>query len=158
MIFACACVFMLLFCSGTVLLKTETPEQLISGKWETVGWEFERINRNTATLDHKLLEHNRNELYSNRMFHKGKEWEFCTQNVLMLKQDESLNDRKINWFLKGRGHILELKYPNGKNESYHVHILTKDAMVVYYNFDLEKRGSVKITLKKIQELNYAQKI
>jgi len=151
-------ILIVLLCSGTVLIKGDSPENLIVGKWKEVAWNFERINVDSAKLDGNLLSYQKKELYNNMMIHQAEEWEFCNKKQLTLKSKDPFEEKKLKWFLKGRGNILELKYGNNTVESYQVHKLTKDTMVIYYNFDLQMRGSVKITLKKVQEQDYAQKI
>lgn len=151
-------ILILVFCSGMALLKSDSPEQLIMGKWEEVEWQFERIDADSAKMDHKLLDYQKKELYENMMIHNAEEWEFFPGKLLTLRQHERSGEKKLKWLLKGRGHILELQYGNEKVESFQVYKLTKDTLVVYYNFDLQMRGSVKITFKKQQQYNYAQKI
>lgn len=151
-------ILLVLLCSGTVLIKGDSPEKLIVGKWEEVAWDFERINVDSTKLDGKLLSYQKKELYNNMMIHQAEEWEFYPKKELTLKPKDLSETKKVKWFLKGRGNILELKYGNNAVESYQLHKLTKDTMVIYYNFDLQMRGSVKITFKKVQEKDYAQKI
>jgi len=45
-----------------------------------------------------------------------------------------------------------------KIEDFQVHELTKDRLVIYFNFDLQIRGIVKMTFKKVEDNTYAQKI
>lgn len=151
-------ILIVLLCSSTILIKGDSPEDLIVGKWEEVDWNFERINVDSTKVNDEFLDYQKEELYDNMMIHQGEEWEFFPKKKLTLKPKDQSQEKKIKWFLKGRGNILELKYGDNVVESYQVHKLTKDTMVIYYNFDLQMRGSVKITFKKVEEKNYAQKI
>lgn len=156
--FAYSLILVVLLCCGTVLIKGDSPEELIVGKWEEVDWNFERINVDSTEVNSNLLAYQKSELYNNMIIHQGEEWEFCPKKELTLTPKDHSEEKKIKWYLKGRGNILELRYGDNVVESYQVHKLTKDTMVIYYNFDLQMRGSVKITFKKVEEQDYAQKI
>lgn len=156
--FAYSLILIVLLCCGTVLIKGDSPEELIVGKWEEVDWNFERINVDSTEVNSNLLAYQKDELYNNMIIHQGEEWKFCPKKELTLTPKDHSEEKKIKWYLKGRGNILELRYGNNVVESYQVHKLTKDTMVIYYNFDLQMRGSVKITFKKVEEQDYAQKI
>jgi len=157
-LFAYGLILIALLCSGTALIKGDSPEELIVGKWEEVDWNFERINVDSTEANGKLLAYQKNELYNNMIIHQGEKWEFYPKKELTLTPKGNFEEKKIKWYLKGRGNILELRYGDDVVECYQVHKLTKDTMVIYYNFDLQMRGSVKITFKKAEEQDYAQKI
>src|SRR5690606_28493089 len=119
-------ILILVFCSGMALIKSDSPEQLIMGRWEEVEWQFERTDADSTKQDHQ-----KKELYENMMIHHAEQWEFRPGKLLTLRQNEHPGDRKLKWLLKGRGHILELKYGNEKVENFQVHKLTRDTLVVY---------------------------
>jgi len=157
-ILAYGLILILMVCSGMALIKSESPEQLIMGKWQEVEWQFERVDSDSAKQGSQLFDYQKKELYKNMMIHNAEEWEFLPGKHLALKHHENTQDKKLKWILKGRGNILELRYDNEKVERFQVYKLTKDTLVVYYDFDLQMRGSVRITFKKQQNYNYAQKI
>jgi hypothetical protein len=140
----------------SVLYHAKNPERTLVGKWEEVSWEFERVNVDTALINSDFEQYQRNEIYKNLIIHHAEVWEFSPEKKLFLNNNPASN---INWAIKGRGHVLELKYGGAKSESYQVQHLSDDKLVVFFNFDLQIRGIVKMTFKKINDSpTYAQKI
>ncbi len=156
--FAYGFILVLILCSGSILLKGENPEQTILGKWEEVSWEFERVNTASNQMSIELEENQKKEIYKNLIIHDAEVWEFSPEKELTLQQSGKSTNTKLNWTMKGRGHILELKYKNLPAETYQVQQLTNDELVVYFNFDLQIRGLVKIKFKKVENESYAKKI
>jgi hypothetical protein len=146
-----------LFIGSTgILYHAKSPERILVGSWEEVAWEFERVNIDASLIDNNFEKMQRDEIYKDLIIHNAEIWEFSPDKKLFLNNND---DSNINWAIKGRGHILELKHGNSKSESYQVLSLTDDELVVFHNFDLQIRGIVKMTFKKINKTeNYAQKI
>lgn len=74
--FAYSLILIVLLYCGTALIKGDSPEDLIVGKWEEVDWNFERINVDSTEVNGNLLAYQKNELYNNMIIHQGEEWEF----------------------------------------------------------------------------------
>lgn len=150
------CIILLFTGAISVLYHAKSPEKTLLGKWEEVAWEFERVNIDSALINNDFEKLQRNEIYKNLIIHNAEIWEFSPEKKLFLNNNLISH---INWAIKGRGHVLELKYGNSKSESYQVHQLTDDKLIVFFNFDLQIRGTVKMTFKKINDSpSYAQKI
>lgn len=60
--------------------KSDSPEQLIMGRWEEVEWQFERTDADSTKQDHQLLDYQKKELYENMMIHHAEQWEFRPGN------------------------------------------------------------------------------
>jgi hypothetical protein len=151
-------IIILLVFSAVTIYREDSPEKLIVGRWEEVSWEFERVNVDSVKKNSNLEEFQKREIYQNLMIHNAEEWEFFPGRILTLKHSTDTPETELKWVMKGRGHILELKYGDDRVECYQIHELTKDTLVVYFNFDLQIRGMVKMTFKKVDEQSYAQKI
>lgn len=155
--FAYGVIAFLLLCSCVILIREESPEQLLVGKWQEVSWEIERVNSEDVKNNAESVGWQKQEICGDMIIHDAEIWEFDTKKQLTLtKQDDSVE--KLKWNVKGRGHILELKHSDKKIEDFQVHELTKDTLVIYFNFDLQVRGIVKMTFKKVEDNSYAQKI
>lgn len=156
--FAYGFIMILILCSGSIFLNGDNPEQLILGKWEEVSWELERVDKDRNQVSVQLEELQKKEIYKNLIIHQAEIWEFLPQKQLMLKQADSESETKLNWTMKGRGHILELKYKDLPSETYQVYQLNEDELVMYFNFNLQMRGMVKMTFKRVEDNSYAKKI
>ncbi len=144
--------------SITLLFCAQSPEHKIMGQWQEVSWDFERLDVDTKSLHQDFTTLQRQEVYKNLIIHDAEIWDFRPQNTLYLNAKDQ-KPTQLKWAIKGRGHVLQLKYQDKKTETYQVHLLNEDEMVVYFNFDLQIRGIVKVTFKKINKENYyAQKI
>lgn len=144
--------------SITLLFCTQSPENKIMGQWEEVSWDIERLDVDPKNLHQDFTNLQRKEIYKDLIIHDAEIWDFKPKNKLLLNTKDQ-KPTQLKWAIKGRGHVLELKYQNKKTESYQLHLLNEDELVVYFNFDLQIRGVVKVTFKKIhQDTYYAQKI
>ncbi|MBK7884606.1 MAG: hypothetical protein IPJ81_13110 [Chitinophagaceae bacterium] len=124
---------------GIVIQKSDSPEKLLIGKWEEVACEYERIDKE-----------NTNDIYQNLNLHKGEVWQFDNAHKLIFFNKNYLKET-LNWNIKGRGHILELHYKDKRLEGYQIQEITKDKLVIHFNIDLQVRGIVKLTFKRITE-------
>ncbi len=138
--------------SAFIVSESSSPEDLIIGKWEEVSWEYERINNHYGTFDSEFDEHQQSEIRQNLLVHEAEIWHFEKGGKLSLTNTDQTK-RHVQWTAKGRGHILELNYEDAFLEDYHIQDITKDSMVIHFNFDLQVRGIVKLTFAKLQEKN-----
>ena len=76
---------------------------------------------------------------------RAEKWQFNPDGTLQLHGNK---DEVLNWTIKGRGHILELTHVDGRVEDYQIEMLDDRLMVVYFSFDLQIRGIVKMTFLK----------
>lgn len=141
---ACLALFILL------LSQDKSPDRKIVGKWREVSWEYEKVNRENAELlpDRKIHEHVRNELAQDLIIHRAETWEFLPNGKLLLHKGDGSTVR-LDWKLKGRGHILKLNYANQKTEYYDLNELSQDGMTLYFDVEIQAKGIVRMTFEKI---------
>jgi hypothetical protein len=139
----CVALFMLL------LWQDKSPDKKIVGKWREVSWEYEKVNRATDHLpDRTIHEHVRNELAQDLIIHRAETWEFLPDGKLLLHKGDGSTVR-LNWKLKGRGHILKLNYANRKTEYYDLNELSQEGMTLYFDIEIQAKGIVRMTFEKI---------
>lgn len=137
-------ILFLLSSSFMVLTRMESPELLLAGKWQEVEWEYERTNHTKDRQEVVISGEQKKEICSQLIIHNDPEWEFdVDQRILTIGDKEQLS-----WSIKGRGHLLELNGVKG-TENYQIVELTQDKLVLYVNFDLQIRGIIKMTFKRI---------
>lgn len=95
----------------------EHPEKNLIGTWKEVSWHYEKVDKTEDGEFFKEIARDelKDEIAKNLVIHKSEEWTF-EQNADLLLTGEDKEDKKLNWRLKGRGHILKLKYDNDKFE------------------------------------------
>ncbi len=145
--FAYIGVFVLGFaCFLVMLLSSPNPESLILGEWKEMAWEYEMVDKvakdDMAELSHELKDHSGKDL----VIHKAETWTFLPNGKLKLTHDD--DEKTVNWRIKGRGHILQIKYDNDTVEHYNLSELRSNKMVLNFEVDLQARGIAKLTFKK----------
>lgn len=125
--------------------KTQHPEILLRGHWKEIAWNYERVDKINKQLD--LDDEVKQEISKNLMIHQTEKWIFKKNSKLILKAKNKTT--YLKWKLKGRGHILKLKYENGMNEFYQIKELTKNKLILHFENDIHARGIVKISFKKL---------
>ena len=139
----CTALFMLL------LWQDKSPDKKIVGKWREVSWEYEKVNRENAQLpDKRIHDHVRNELAQDLIIHRAETWEFLPNGTLLLHKGDGSKVR-LDWKLKGRGHILKLNYANKKTEYYDLSELSREGMTLYFDIEIQAKGIVRMTFEKI---------
>lgn len=132
-----------------VFMSARNPEQLLLGNWKEEAWEYEMIGGTKQHPDDYLSHELKNEICKNLIIHRTEVWNFSDNHVLNLL-DSNRHRKRLRWNLKGRGHVLELRNDSVGNESYQVQELSDDRLVLHFGFDLQVRGIVKMTFKKIK--------
>ncbi|TRZ45274.1 hypothetical protein DMZ48_05885 [Robertkochia solimangrovi] len=132
--------------------RSEAPGQNILGVWVESEWNYEKFpDKDTPNLDLRTKERITKDL----IIHKAEIWEIHPNGTLTLHGETS---KKLNWTLKGRGHILKIEYPDKRREHYTLHRLNPNEMELHFHSDIEARGIVKLVFKKKEKISYAQKI
>ncbi len=134
--------------SFIVLTQVDSPEALISGTWEEVEWEYEKVNYVDGKKELTITGEQKKEICSRLVIHHDPVWHFEGPDRLLKIGEAGETAEQLSWNVKGRGNILELKGAEGV-EDYQIAELTKDKMVLYFNFDLQIRGIIKVTFKRI---------
>ncbi|SUJ01519.1 Uncharacterised protein [Sphingobacterium spiritivorum] len=147
----------LLMVALTGVLFSRSPEKLIQGEWEEVGWYFEKsdYNNKTSSQSGYINEQMKLEIFDQVVPYHMNVWHFAENGSILSEQDTD----SLQWYIKGRGHILELRKDGRKIESFQIQNLTRDKMELHFNLDLQVKGVVKIVLKRKElENNYAKKV
>lgn len=137
---------------GGIFIFSKTPEKTISGQWEELKWEYEKVNRLEDSLKINTLASDQlKEIIGKQLIiHEAEKWEFLPGGELKLSDGES--SKSVNWRIKGRGHILKIKHNNDTIEYYNITELDEDLMVLNFESDIHARGIAKLTFKKIRNL------
>ena len=142
----------LLIGTSFVMRYAESPERLIQGEWIEKGWRLEKDNATVvqeSELKKEILQHVEE-------VHLGI-WDF--QEDGRLSSSMPVEDDEIEWFIKGRGHILELRRNGRTIESFQIQEITRSKLVLHLNFDLQVKGIIEIVLERKGEAEqYAAKI
>ena len=142
-------VFALTILSFVCILQSRpNPEVMISGEWVEASWEYEKIN-SPGDLDFKNYssEQVKNLLGKDLIIYEAKKWEFLPGGNLRLIGNKAA--RVVNWRIKGRGNILQIKHRNGLLENYNISSLEHDKMILNFDADVKERGIAQLTFFKI---------
>ncbi|MDR7132128.1 hypothetical protein J2X69_004495 [Algoriphagus sp. 4150] len=134
----------------TLLSFLESPQTNIIGEWKEVSWEYEKMDTLSSkkdSFDYTLTDHIKEQISKNLIIHEAEIWKFATDDTLEMKGNDSF--KSLHWTLKGRGNILQLHGEENTIEHYQIQELSSDRMVLYFNFDMQVRGIVKMTFEKI---------
>lgn len=147
---------LLIFLSIGAITKEQSTETLILGDWKEVSWKYEKVNHdNKIAFD--INDYQKEEICKNLIIHEAETWRFSPNKKLEFLENGKIKE-DLKWNIKGRGHVLELKHQNSIIEDYQVVDVTRDELIVQFNFDLQIRGIVRMTFKRIPNKQYAQKI
>lgn len=135
-----------------VLTRDVSPDKLIVGKWEEVSWEFEKVDYEREQLLFSDDDFQRNEICKDMLIHKAEVWDFREDGKLLLIGKDQTSE-VLDWHIKGRGHILVLKHGDDRIESFQIQDISKDSFVIHFGFDLQVKGIVKMTFKKVKDNN-----
>jgi hypothetical protein len=128
---------------------SKTPEKSIMGEWQEVEWKYEKVNKigDSVILNSTNTDNLKNLLGKNLIIHEAENWFFSDDGKLILKEGE--NSKTVNWRIKGRGHILKIKYENfDVIEYYNISRLTEDELILNFDSDIQARGIAKLTFKR----------
>src|SRR5690606_25297832 len=148
---------LLLMGFSTMIGIGTNPEQVILGEWDEVSWQYARINGPAGkhpNVGQPIAAEEKDKLGGHLIIHQAEPWQFNPDGTLTLHgQDGS---RTVQWRIKGRGNVLELKYDNNRSELYDFVKLDSDELILYLELDTHVRGTAKLTFHKSS--SYAQKI
>jgi hypothetical protein len=127
---------------------SNAPQRMIVGEWVELNWEYEGENLGgiSDTEYEKRAADIRNAIGQNLVIHRAETWQFSPDGRLSLFKNGS--ERIVKWHLKGRGHILQLKYDNGTTENYSINKLGRDTMEIHFETDMQARGIAKLLFIK----------
>jgi len=115
----------------TTISLSQSPEKKIVGQWNELSWEYERVDIVNDTNNKEITDDVKKIIGQHLVIHEAETWKFLPNGKLVLKTGEK--ERLVDWKIKGRGHILQLKYDNDVVENYNLTV-TKLTMYWYLNF------------------------
>jgi len=132
----------------SLLGASKNPETTIVGTWSELAWEYEKVDKNdTLKKDFDTISNYVKEVVGqNLIIHKAEKWVFLPKGKLLLKGTNYV--KEVNWCIKGRGNILELKYNNSNTEHYNISEISKNKLALNFDSDNHTRGIVRLTFKK----------
>ena len=125
-----------------------SPETLILGEWKELKWEYEKVNKIEDTLNYKdISEEVKNKIGQHLIIHQAENWRFLPNKRIVLIGENSI--KHASWRIRGRGHILQLKYDdNNSIENYNITELSEEHMVLNFDSNIQAKGIAKLTFEK----------
>ena len=117
---------LVLLCSAFSVIKNESPENLVRGKWSEVSWQYEKIDRSEEVSPTWLVDiedHQKQEIVKQMVIHQAEVWTFNDKNELVLSGGDH-PEETLKWKMKGRGNVLELFHEDGRVEDFQIKELT----------------------------------
>jgi hypothetical protein len=135
----------------TLLFFSSNPEKQLEGQWKELSWEYEKVDKPTKngdSLDYKKCsDFVKKTVGENLIIHQAETWHFLPKGKLILSS--ATTEKMVEWRLKGRGNVLEIKYDQGAVEHYNVTTLENGQLVLNFDSDMHVRGIAKLTFEKI---------
>lgn len=134
-------------CVVALLGCVESPEQQLIGHWEESGWAYEKLDAPSASL--RRSEGIRIEAYEGRSvaLHEAESWDVRADGSLQVTLVDG-SRRHARWRLKGRGHVLTLRYADGSAEVYDVKDLDATRMTLHFDLGVEARGIARLSFRR----------
>jgi hypothetical protein len=134
-----------------LLFFSNNPEKQIEGEWKELSWEYEKVDKpkdSTTILSYKTSSDFVKQIVGeNLIIHQAESWNFLPNGQLVLS---NLKGKKIvQWRLKGRGNILEIKHNKDTVEHYNVTKLENGQLILNFDSDMHVRGIAKLTFERI---------
>lgn len=108
--------------------KKYNPENEFVGSWEEIDWNIKGAEKSVVT-DLGLVQAQSAEEEDSIRFHVAKSWKFKPGGILIL--EDKNEERKLEWRLKGRGHILEIS-DGVVTEFYDINLLSDEKIELNY--------------------------
>jgi hypothetical protein len=138
----------------TINYFSPTPSSLIVGEWAEKEWKYELIDSYEMVEGYvkndkvkRLPKSVEKKIREDVLLHQAEDWEFLPNGTLLLHK----NDTEVieaQWRLKGRGHILYIKYQDGNYEYYDIKELNQEELVLNFDIGMEVRGVARLVFKR----------
>lgn len=130
----------------TLMSFSQSPEKKIVGQWNEKSWEYERVNKVGDTNSKEITDDVKKIIGQHLLIHEAETWQFLPNGKLLLKSGST--ERLVDWKIKGRGHILQLKYDDDVVENYNLTELDNNTMILNFDSEIQARGIAKLTFEK----------
>ncbi|HMQ06774.1 MAG TPA: lipocalin family protein [Saprospiraceae bacterium] len=133
---------------GTIIYIAPTPEDSIIGEWKEVEWNFEMVDKNVkdSLAYQSLSEYAKKVSGQHLVIHESEKWYFFPDGKLILEGQDYF--KEVKWSIKGRGHILQVKYGSGQTENYNISELNEEKLVLNFESDAQARGIAKLVFHR----------
>ena len=133
---------------GMMKRAADNPEKLLIGSWQEMYWDFERIDFKPKYEENheNLCQYVKNTMGQHLVIHTKENWHFLPDGTVLLEGECSTT--KARWCIKGRGHILQLKYADDAVENYNISELTKTHITLNFDSEVQARGIAKLVFEK----------
>lgn len=116
------------------------PEDSIVGCWTESDWRYERVDAVAPATEGRS--------HRRVLRHEAEYWELLPGGEIVIGRRDG-RARRARWRLKGRGHVLTLRFPDtGEVEVYKVQELDDDELVLHYDLGMEVRGIARLTFRR----------
>lgn len=142
-------IFLVLLVSFTIMISSNPhPEDVISGEWEEISWEYEKVNKpDKATIRDYSSAEIKKMIGQDLVIHEAEKWSFMANGKLKLEGKN--NTKTVEWRIKGRGHVLQIKYDNGIVENYNITFLKNNTLVLNFDLEVKAKGIAQLTFNRI---------
>ncbi|RAR47079.1 hypothetical protein [Flavobacterium lacus] len=130
----------------TLMSFSQSPEKKIIGQWNELSWEYERVNKVGDTNNKEITDDVKKIIGQHLLIHEAETWQFLSNGKLLLKAGST--ERLVDWKIKGRGNILQLKYDDNVIENYNLTELGSNTMILNFDSEIQARGIAKLTFEK----------
>ena len=137
----------LLICS-LLLVGCGSPEELLTERWVETSWSFEKASGSRASARREGIR--MQALEGHRYFrHEAEYWRFHPDRTFEIKLENG--EKQVGrWRLKGRGHVLTLRYASGHQEAFDVRELSEDELVLHAHAGMEARSVARLAFKRAE--------
>lgn len=139
------CVFLFL----VMISATPVPEALIQGEWKEMNWKYETIKKgkDESARQQLISEEVKRKIGQHLVIHTAETWRFLPDHKLELRKGPEVHI--VDWTIKGRGHVLQLRYNENSVEHYNIVTLSNNIMQLNFDTDVQARGIAKLTFRRV---------
>lgn len=126
------------------------PEELLQNRWREVSWSYEKFDGKerpgAAAIDGIRFAPDAERTV---VRHEAESWLFAADRsvAIRLKDGGHVEGR---WRLKGRGHVLTIRYDGGALEVYDVKELDEQRLVLNSDLGMEVRGIARLEFRRAE--------
>jgi hypothetical protein len=148
-------IYISVFLSGIIsfaimINNAPNPESLILGEWGEMAWEYEKVDMYDGSIRKKEIPDDlKKQIGQDLIIHEAETWVFLPNRKLKLIAANG-TEKIVDWVIKGRGNILQLKHDDFTVENFNLTYLNDDSMVLNIELDVQARGIAKLTFEKIK--------
>ncbi|TVR38162.1 MAG: hypothetical protein EA392_10790 [Cryomorphaceae bacterium] len=137
---------------GSVLIiaSTNGTDKRIVGNWVEIDWVYEKVDAYDDYADaekKRVPEFIKQSIGEQLIIHEAETWQFMPDGRLLLHKGDS--EEVLQWRIKGRGHILQLKHDNNVIENFEIAGIDKENLYLHLETEVQARGIAKLIFKRI---------